>query len=68
MRFFLPKEDAFFELFQKLNGSQKEMASLLIEFCGHFHDGDEYQRRARTINPYGDGQAARRIAEALLRT
>ena len=28
-------------------------------------DRDEYQRMARAINPYGDGRAAQRIAQAL---
>lgn len=30
-------------------------------------DGEAYARMARAVNPYGDGQAARRIADALCR-
>ena len=41
---------------------------IVSEVLRLLEDRDEYQRMARTINPYGDGQAARRIAEALLRT
>jgi len=29
-------------------------------------DPDAYRRMARAANPYGDGQAARRIVEAIL--
>jgi UDP-N-acetylglucosamine 2-epimerase (non-hydrolysing) len=29
------------------------------------HDGDAYASMARGVSPYGDGQAARRIIEAL---
>lgn len=29
-------------------------------------DETEYSRMARTVNPYGDGQAAQRIVKALL--
>ena len=39
---------------------------IVAEVMGLLEDGDEYQRMARVINPYGDGQPARRIAEALL--
>lgn len=30
-------------------------------------DATEYQRMARTLNPYGDGQAAHRILDDILR-
>ncbi len=29
-------------------------------------DSDEYQRMAKAVNPYGDGQASKRIVEALI--
>lgn len=37
-----------------------EMTSNLLE------NTEEYEKMARAVNPYGDGQASRRIAEALL--
>ena len=48
----------------KLLGTDAEVvykeARLLLD------DHSEYQRMARAINPYGDGQASRRITEALI--
>lgn len=48
----------------KLLGTDSEVvykeARLLLD------DSSEYQRMARAINPYGDGQASRRITEALI--
>ncbi len=67
MRFFLPKENKFFSLFAKLNFAQKEIAALLQEFASRFHDGQEYQRRAKDIEHTADS-IAHEIIDTLNRT
>jgi UDP-N-acetylglucosamine 2-epimerase (non-hydrolysing) len=47
----------------KLVGTQER--DVARELDGLLDDEAAYQRMARAANPYGDGQAARRIAEAL---
>jgi len=48
----------------KLAGTQRDAvyreARLLLD------DAEEYQRMARSVNPYGDGHASKRIVEAIL--
>lgn len=40
----------------------------IVQQCAHLLDNaDAYQRMARTLNPYGDGQAAGRILDEILR-
>lgn len=67
MRFFLPKENKFFTLFKDLNATQKEIALLLQEFSARFHDGEEYQRRAKDIEHKADS-IAHEIIDTLNRT
>lgn len=42
-------------------------ARIVEETMRLLDDGTEYARMARAVNPYGDGRAAERIVEALLR-
>jgi UDP-N-acetylglucosamine 2-epimerase (non-hydrolysing) len=43
-----------------------DSAAIVAETELLLHDKEEYQRMARTISPYGDGNAAERILEVLL--
>lgn len=49
LRFLLPKQSAFFELFQQLSHFQKEMASLLKEFADSFEDLEGFAARAHDL-------------------
>ena len=49
----------------KLAGTQEETIYRLIREL--LTDGQEYARMAHASNPYGDGQASRRIADAIVR-
>lgn len=43
-----------------------DVDKIVSETCRLLDDAQEYQRMARAVNPYGDGHAAERIAQALL--
>lgn len=47
----------------KLVGTSEEM--IYESFCTLLEDDEAYRKMARAVNPYGDGFAARRIAEIL---
>lgn len=49
----------------KLVGTDE--ASIYDHFCTLLNDPIEYQRMSRASNPYGDGNASKRIAQILLR-
>ena len=49
----------------RLVGSEEEV--IYREFKRLLTDGEAYARMASASNPYGDGQAARRIADILVR-
>ena len=44
------------------------MDKIVTQVCSLWKDPDEYLSMARAVNPYGDGQAAERIVQALLKT
>lgn len=48
----------------KLAGTDEDRVYQLADQL--LRDAGEYQRMARSVNPYGDGEASRRIAEAIL--
>jgi UDP-N-acetylglucosamine 2-epimerase (non-hydrolysing) len=48
----------------RLVGTDTE--TIVCEACRLLDDPEAYQQMARAVNPYGDGQAARRIVQALL--
>jgi len=50
----------------RLVGTDKEV--IVAETRRLLDDPIEYQRMAQAVNPYGDGQAAKRITQALLET
>jgi UDP-N-acetylglucosamine 2-epimerase (non-hydrolysing) len=48
----------------RLIGMDRER--IVAEACRLLDDPEEHRRMARAVNPYGDGQASRRIVSALL--
>ncbi len=48
----------------KLVGTDKDR--IVRETARLLEDNDEYEKMARAVNPYGDGNASKRIAECLL--
>ena len=48
----------------RLVGTQKDV--IVAETAKLLEDSLEYQRMSRAVNPYGDGQASRRIIESLI--
>lgn len=56
MKFFLPKQLIFFELFKQLNGHLLEMASLFEEFAHTFSDFPKFSQRAKEIENLADSK------------
>lgn len=56
MKFFLPKQLIFFELFKQLNGYLLEMASLFEEFARCFSDFPKFSQRAKEIENQADNK------------
>lgn len=56
MKFFLPKQLIFFELFKELNGYLLEMTSLLEEFAHSFSDFAKFSQKAKEIENLADNK------------
>lgn len=48
----------------KLAGTNEDTIYSMIDSL--LSDKEEYDRMSRAVNPYGDGQASRRIADAII--
>ena len=57
MRFFLPKEPAFFEHFQEMSVCLTEITSLFQEFAQRFRDFEEYWHKSKDIEHKADSIA-----------
>jgi uncharacterized protein len=57
MRFFLPKEPAFFEHFQEMSVCLTEITSLFQEFAQRFRDFEAYWHRSKDIEHKADSIA-----------
>ena len=49
----------------KVTGTDEEV--IFAEACRLLDDSDSYRAMAQAVNPYGDGNASRRIIEAILK-
>lgn len=67
MRFFLPKQPAFFEQFKQLNTCIKEVTALFYEFSISFKDFESFYVRAKEIEHRGD-EVTHEIVNMLNRT
>ncbi|EKD92495.1 MAG: hypothetical protein ACD_28C00418G0003 [uncultured bacterium] len=54
MKFFLPKQPIFFQLFQQLNGRIKEITAVLYDFSISFTNFEQFFVKAKAIENAGD--------------
>ncbi|HRD01584.1 MAG TPA: DUF47 family protein [Candidatus Saccharicenans sp.] len=54
MRFFLPKEPAFAEHFEKLSGCLSEITDIFYDFSHHFESAGHYWERAKQVEHRAD--------------
>ncbi|MBI5151899.1 DUF47 domain-containing protein [Candidatus Peregrinibacteria bacterium] len=57
MKFFLPKQTAFFDLLAGMGECLKEMAELFVKFSIDFNDFENYSRKAKEIEHKADSKA-----------
>lgn len=67
MKFLLPKQPVFFELFKELNNCIKEITALFNEFSVSFKDFESFFVRAKEIEHKGDN-VTRKIVDYLNKT
>lgn len=56
MKFFLPRQFIFFDLFGELSGCLKEMSQLFSEFVDNFNNFESYCQRAKEIEHRADAK------------